>query len=272
MHRRENFAVMEQIYDAIRGVECNDCLFLIPVHPNPKAGASARRACDLDQRFICSENLNYQQTHWMLNHSIVVLTDSGGLQEEATFYGVPVLVLRENTERPEAVDAGISVMVGGRLGKLPKLFAQLVDKTSSLHEAMSRKLHPFGDGFTSERILDVVEKWDWDGPPELAMAIINESALPLRPLANVGMERALPRPQLSSNEAPKSQEPRERPTVHLCKSDQDPIVWACDKPDTIAVVITVFRRANLELQLEDAVHQSMKPDVIVVYQNTISVD
>ena len=113
LHRRENIEMMPELYSTIQKVPCSECLFIVPVHPNPSAGKAARRICETDlKRFICVPPLSYEEVHWIMKRSQLILTDSGGLQEEATWYHVPTLVLRTSTERMEAVNAGVAALVG----------------------------------------------------------------------------------------------------------------------------------------------------------------
>ena len=101
----------------------------------------------------------YAATQRLLEHASFIVTDSGGLQEEATWYGTPVLVLREMTERPEAAMAGLSIILGGGAdGTLRQNVSLLCDTNSELRLRMSRRLLPFGDGQASARILKIMEE------------------------------------------------------------------------------------------------------------------
>ena len=129
LHRRENIEMMPELYSTIQKVPCSECLFIVPVHPNPSAGKAARRICETDlKRFICVPPLSYEEVHWIMKRSQFILTDSGGLQEEATWYHVPTLVLRTSTERMEAVNAGVAALVGQDLNLLQEKMSLLLDK------------------------------------------------------------------------------------------------------------------------------------------------
>ena len=156
LHRRENIQIMSQLYSTIKNVSCGKCVFLVPVHPNPNAGRAATDICEEDpERFLCSDPLSYEEVHWVMTRSQFILTDSGGLQEEATWHHVPVLVLRESTERMEAVQAGVAVLVGRDLNFLREKMSALLNKSHPLWKEMSHESFPFGYGNASEQILNV---------------------------------------------------------------------------------------------------------------------
>ncbi|GMH50857.1 hypothetical protein TrVE_jg1078 [Triparma verrucosa] len=144
MHRRENADRFESFYNAIGGLEVSDVDFVVPVHPNPAATKAAEAACAKFSHIQCVPPMGYGETQWMLKKSMLVLTDSGGLQEEATWYGRPVLVLRDATERTEAINAGSSVLIGNDPVKLKSLLADLCIPNSKILKDMSIKSYPFG--------------------------------------------------------------------------------------------------------------------------------
>jgi UDP-N-acetylglucosamine 2-epimerase (non-hydrolysing) len=159
LHRRETSAEkMREIYDTIASVSCPDCVFVVPLHPNPKARTAALRQCGADPRFLCPEALSYTDTHWVLAHAMIVLTDSGGLQEEASYYQLPALVLRDKTERPEGVSAGISAVVGDDMDKLAHLMGELLVPGSDARLSMSAKAFPYGRGNSSKTIAAALRK------------------------------------------------------------------------------------------------------------------
>ena len=157
IHRRENILVMSDMYQAIKSVPCTKCLFIVPVHPNPQAGIHAENICKQSpNKFICVPPLSFQEIHWVMNKSQVLLSDSGGLQEEATWYHKPTLVLRENTERTEALNAGIALLVGRDTNKLKEKLSTLINTSSELSKSMARQLYPFGSGNSSKQIHDII--------------------------------------------------------------------------------------------------------------------
>ena len=157
LHRRENILFMSELYSAIASFPCIKCLYIVPVHPNPKAGTSAKHICKLNpNKFFCVPPLSFEELHWVMNQSHVILTDSGGLQEEATWYHTPTLVLRENTERPEAVNAGVAYLVGKNIEILEQKLEKLLNSSSQLWKSMSRNIYPFGYGNSSKKIYDII--------------------------------------------------------------------------------------------------------------------
>jgi UDP-N-acetylglucosamine 2-epimerase (non-hydrolysing) len=153
LHRRESHGpVMESICEAIgllagRG----DTEIVFPVHPNPAVLAVVEPALSgLAGVHLC-EPLDYLGLVQVLTGCDFVLTDSGGLQEEAPTFGKPVLVLRETTERPEAIEAGVARLVGTRPSEVYAAAAQLLDDPSA-YRAMARAGNPFGDGAAARRI------------------------------------------------------------------------------------------------------------------------
>jgi UDP-N-acetylglucosamine 2-epimerase (non-hydrolysing) len=102
--------------------------------------------------------LSYTDTHWVLAHAMIVLTDSGGLQEEASYYQLPALVLRDKTERPEGVSAGISAVVGDDMDKLAHLMGELLVPGSDARLSMSAKAFPYGRGNSSKTIAAALRK------------------------------------------------------------------------------------------------------------------
>jgi UDP-N-acetylglucosamine 2-epimerase len=101
----------------------------------------------------------------VMRHSKLILTDSGGIQEEAPAFGVPVLVLREVTERPEAVEAGTAKVVGTDTERIVREAFALLDDQAA-YDAMARAVNPFGDGHAAERIVDALLHWDAGPGPE----------------------------------------------------------------------------------------------------------
>jgi UDP-N-acetylglucosamine 2-epimerase len=172
-HRRESFGEpLRQVFAAVRDLadERNDVTVVYPVHLNPNVREPARELLGGHPRIVLTEPLDYFDLVRVLRDAALVLTDSGGIQEEAPTFGTPVIVLRDVTERPEIVDAGLADLVGtDRTLVLEKALARLDGPARS---ATSRQ-SPFGDGKAGERIADIVlsqltgrprRTTDWAGP------------------------------------------------------------------------------------------------------------
>jgi UDP-N-acetylglucosamine 2-epimerase len=160
-HRRENFGEpLQSICAAVRNiVEAHaDVEIAYPVHPNPNVQAVAKRLLGGQERIHLLEPLSYSDLVHVLQDATLVLTDSGGIQEEAPVFGKPVLVLRRDTERPEAIDAGTALLVGtDRLAIVDAAERLLTDQSAYLR--MSKVQSPFGDGHAAQRIADVLVSW-----------------------------------------------------------------------------------------------------------------
>lgn len=155
-HRRENLGEnMEHMFRAIkRLVETHDDVHVIyPVHLNPAVREIAQRILGDDERIQLIEPLNVIDFHNFLAASHLILTDSGGIQEEAPSLGVPVLVLRDTTERPEGIEAGTLKLVGTDEEAIFQTANALLTD-DSLYGQMAQATNPYGDGKSSERIVD----------------------------------------------------------------------------------------------------------------------
>ena len=153
-HRRESFgAPLGEVFGAVRGLanRFEDVQVLYPVHPNPNVRTPAEEALGGHPRIHLTKPLDYLDLVAALRHASLVLTDSGGIQEEAPTFGTPVLVLREVTERPEGVDAGVAELVGTDGPLILERGAALLE--GGPREAIS---NPYGDGRAGERIADIV--------------------------------------------------------------------------------------------------------------------
>ena len=157
-HRRENLgAPMHHMFRAIRRImdEHPDVKAIYPIHMNPvvrQAAAEELGGCD---RIHIIEPLEVLDFHNFLARSYLVLTDSGGIQEEAPSLGKPVLVMRDTTERPEGVEAGTLRLVGTREETIYESFTELLDNAAA-YEKMSRTANPYGDGHACRRIADIL--------------------------------------------------------------------------------------------------------------------
>jgi UDP-N-acetylglucosamine 2-epimerase (non-hydrolysing) len=157
-HRRENFgARLEEICRALRAlVAANpDIEILYPVHPNPRVQATVYSLLDGCERITLSEPLAYATFVGAMKRAYLILSDSGGVQEEAPALAKPVLVLRTETERPEAVDAGVVRIVGPDFDAITREAQRLLDDRSA-YDAMARGVSPYGDGKAAGRIVDVL--------------------------------------------------------------------------------------------------------------------
>lgn len=157
-HRRENLGSnMEQMFRAIkRLVEAHDDVQVIyPVHLNPVVQETAANILGDDDRIKLIEPLGVVDFHNFASHAHLILTDSGGVQEEAPSLGVPVLVLRDTTERPEGIDAGTLKLAGTDEDTIFDLANELLSDKNA-HAKMSKASNPYGDGKASERIADAI--------------------------------------------------------------------------------------------------------------------
>lgn len=158
-HRRENLGVpMHHMFRAIRRVldEHPDCKAVYPIHMNPLVReAAAEELGDCDRIHII-EPIEVFDCHNFEARSFLCLTDSGGIQEECPSYGVPVLVMRDTTERPEGVNAGTLKLVGTDEETIYETFKLLLENKKA-YDAMSGACNPYGDGHACERIADILE-------------------------------------------------------------------------------------------------------------------
>lgn len=158
-HRRENLGQpMHNMFRAIRRVmdEHTDVKAIYPIHMNPvvrKAAEEELRGCD---RIHIIEPLEVLDFHNFLSRSYLILTDSGGIQEEAPSLGKPVLVMRDTTERPEGIAAGTLKLVGRDEEMIYSHFKELLESKDA-YQAMAHAANPYGDGFACKRIADILE-------------------------------------------------------------------------------------------------------------------
>lgn len=158
-HRRENLGEpMVNMFRAIRRIidEHEDVKAIYPIHFNPKVREVARQELGCCRRIRIIEPLNVSDFHNFLAKSYLILTDSGGIQEEAPSLGKPVLVMRDTTERPEGIKAGTLKLVGTSEQSIYDSFKLLLEN-KELYEAMAHASNPYGDGFASKRIADILE-------------------------------------------------------------------------------------------------------------------
>jgi UDP-N-acetylglucosamine 2-epimerase (non-hydrolysing) len=157
-HRRENYGEpMENIFSAVRDTASAfpDTLIVYPVHPAPVVRETAERLLGGVPNIRLIEPLDAVDMHRLMARSYLVMTDSGGLQEEAPALGVPVLVLRRETERPEAVEAGTVVLAGTERETIARLAANLLTDRAA-YDRMAHAANPYGDGRACKRIADAI--------------------------------------------------------------------------------------------------------------------
>ena len=159
-HRRENLGEpMHAMFRAIRRVveEHGDVKALYPIHMNPLVREAADAELGGCDRIRLTEPLDVLDCHNVMARSYLILTDSGGIQEEAPSLGKPVLVMRDTTERPEGIDAGTLKLVGTREDTIYREFTKLLDDRKA-YEEMAHAENPYGDGHACERIADILTK------------------------------------------------------------------------------------------------------------------
>jgi len=157
-HRRENFGEpLENICRAVKTlIENNpDIQVVYPVHLNPNVRQTVFSMLDGVDRIKLIEPLDYAPFATLMKESHIILTDSGGVQEEAPSLGKPVLVLRDETERPEAVEYGTVKLVGANTDKIVATVQELLDNKDT-YNSMASASNPYGDGMASERIVNII--------------------------------------------------------------------------------------------------------------------
>ncbi len=156
-HRRENFGQpLENICCAIKELACRgDVEIVYPVHLNPNVQETVNRILKGMPHITLLPPLDYLPMVHLMKNAKLILTDSGGLQEEAPSFGVPVLVMRETTERPEGVEAGTLKIVGTETGRIVDTARRLLDDPAAYAE-MAKAANPYGDGQTAERIVNAL--------------------------------------------------------------------------------------------------------------------
>ncbi|HEY9725427.1 MAG TPA: UDP-N-acetylglucosamine 2-epimerase (non-hydrolyzing) [Chroococcales cyanobacterium] len=161
VHRRENWG--EPLRDIAQGFlqileKFPDTALLLPLHRNPTVREPLQEILGNHPRVFLTEPLDYAELVGAIARCYLLLTDSGGLQEEAPSLGKPVLVLRETTERPEAIEAGTAKLVGTNPTQIVAVASKLLSDASAYQE-MATAINPFGDGHAAERILGIVKNY-----------------------------------------------------------------------------------------------------------------
>ncbi len=175
LHRRESWgAPLAGMCDALRRVaeRFDDTRIVIPVHLNPAVRSVIHDVLGATPRVSLVEPLDYVQFVALMDASWLVVTDSGGVQEEAPALGKPVLVLRETTERPEAVEEGVAELVGTDPDAIIASISRLLTDPAA-HARMARRISPFGDGHAAERIADLIAA----RPPSRSMNVTAKQAV-----------------------------------------------------------------------------------------------
>ncbi len=156
-HRRESFGEpLRRALQAVRSLAdaFPDVQVVYPVHPNPEVKAAAAEELAGHPRVVLTGPTDYRTTVWLMNHAHLILTDSGGIQEEAPSLGRPVLVLRDVSERPEGVRAGVVRLVGTNPDRIVTEASRLLTDGNA-HKAASRLTDVYGDGLAAQRIADL---------------------------------------------------------------------------------------------------------------------
>ena len=156
-HRRENFGIgFEEICNALASLAKRDDVELVyPLHPNPNVQEPVRRLLGDISNIHLIEPLDYLPFVYLMNRAYLIITDSGGIQEEAPSLGKPVLVIRDTTERPEAVEAGTVKLVGTDAEKICRETNELLDNEAAF-QRMAFAHNPYGDGYAAKRIVDIL--------------------------------------------------------------------------------------------------------------------
>ena len=159
-HRRENIGEpMYQMFRAIKKIvdEIDGVKVIYPIHKNPVVRKIAQEVFENDDKFHIIEPLDVVDFHNFMNRSYLILTDSGGIQEEAPSLGKPVLVMRDTTERPEGIEAGTLKLVGTGEARIYEECKKLLTDRA-VYDKMAQAVNPYGDGHACEHIADILER------------------------------------------------------------------------------------------------------------------
>lgn len=159
-HRRESFGPeFESICLGLQKIAQSypDVVLIYPVHLNPNVRAPVQKILTQTDRVFLMEPLDYERFVWLMGRAFFILTDSGGIQEEAPALGKPVLVMRKVTERPEALEAGTAKLVGTDSQRIFEEAARLLEDRDA-YEQMARAVNPFGNGYAAERIVKILRE------------------------------------------------------------------------------------------------------------------
>ena len=160
-HRRESFGKpLKNICYALKKIVKGDksTTIVYPLHPNPNVQNTVRKILENTERIHLLPPLDYLHFVYLMKRSYLILTDSGGIQEEAPSLGKPILVMRDKTERPEGKEAGVAKLVGTKIDNIVENVEILLNDRKS-YERMARAANPFGDGKGAQRIVDILLSW-----------------------------------------------------------------------------------------------------------------
>lgn len=158
-HRRENLGEgLNNICSAVYSIakSRDDVKFVFPAHLNPKVQTVVREKLGHLENVYLFDPFDYPELVWIIKHCYMVLTDSGGIQEEAPTLGKPVLVMRESTERPEGIEAGTARLVGTNVELIVETVNALLDDKDHIYRRMAKATNPYGDGRASEKIIECI--------------------------------------------------------------------------------------------------------------------
>lgn len=161
VHRRENIGTrLVEICQALLGIlnEYPNFFICLPVHPNPEIKRVIYQQMEATNRVVLLEPVPHETLIKLIKESSLIMTDSGGIQEEAPSFKKPVLILRDKTERPEAIAQGFSFIAGTTKVSIMDAFESLQNNYLEIIERMNEKSNPFGDGHASTRIAEIIRK------------------------------------------------------------------------------------------------------------------
>ena len=160
VHRRENHGErLDSILSAIETLvtKYNDHIFVLPVHPNPNVKDKVEQRLSKYENVHLFKPLDYPYLVYLMKHAKLILTDSGGIQEEAPTFGCPTLVMRYETERWEGIEAGVSVLVGADYDKIVSQSSDILDETFESTRLKSQ--NPYGNGHCAEVIENIISNY-----------------------------------------------------------------------------------------------------------------
>jgi UDP-N-acetylglucosamine 2-epimerase (non-hydrolysing) len=156
-HRRENFSNASfDILEAIKtlSIQHPEIAFYYPVHLSPMVQKPVTEILGNRENIILDEPLNYDELVYIMRRAHIILTDSGGIQEEAPSFGIPIIVLRDTTERPEGISNGCAILAGTNKSNIIRIFNE-INSNNTLYHQMSTAGNPYGDGTSSAQIADI---------------------------------------------------------------------------------------------------------------------
>lgn len=161
-HRRENFKKpIINICKALKSIALNnkDIKIIFSVHPNPNVKKIVFKTLKKIKNIILSKPLTYEKFIHIMKMSYLIITDSGGIQEEAPSFGIPVLIIRTKTERPEAINAGVSKIIGTGTNNIVKITNRLL-KNEKYYKKIAKISYPYGRGNSAKKIINIIKKFN----------------------------------------------------------------------------------------------------------------